>query len=65
VGQAAAGFLCVYQGGESGANTPINSNIFNPETGGGGTSRRGFAIFLTADGAGSPFIGGTWTVTGA
>jgi hypothetical protein len=66
-GQAAPGFLCVYQGFIQNANTPTNGNIFNPEVPGGpgGTGRFGFSIFLTSAAAGVTTVSGVYSVTGA
>ena len=62
-GHAGPGYLCVYQGYNDNANTPNAGNIFNPETGPSGTSVRGWAIYLSASGAGSWTIGGSYAVT--
>jgi hypothetical protein len=64
-GQAAAGFLCVYQGDEGNTTGPTTGNIFNPEDegGGAGSGRRGFAILIGASTAGLSGVGGSWAVT--
>jgi hypothetical protein len=64
MGQAATGYLCVYQGYVSNATTPVDGNIFNPaEAGGpGGASRYGFSIFLSSANAGLSNVSGTFTV---
>lgn len=64
-GQAAPGFLCVYADYvDSGFNTPVNGNIFNPETGFGGASRYGWAMFVQSNGSGFFYsIHGRYAVT--
>jgi hypothetical protein len=63
-GHADAGYLCVYQNSITGANTPDNSSIFNPENSGyGGTGKYGFAMRLAAPASGSYLVHGSWAVT--
>lgn len=62
-GQAAPGFLCVYQGILVNTGTPVDGSIFNPETPStAGASRFGFGIIMQG---GQVFgeAGGTFTVT--
>jgi hypothetical protein len=65
-GQAESGYLCVYQGFISAANTPNSGNIFNPEIAGGpgGTGKYGFSIFLSSSAAGTSTVSGVYSVTG-
>jgi hypothetical protein len=64
-GHAERGYLCVYEGDLSNANTPSNANIFNPEGEGGpsGTGTHGLGIFLRSKAAGLTFVGGSFAVT--
>jgi hypothetical protein len=64
-GQAAPGFLCVYQGFTQNAETPVDFNIFDPsaEFGPAGSSRYGFGIYLQSDVAGLSAVSGTFAVT--
>lgn len=63
-GRAERGYLCVYEGDISNANTPESGNIFNPEAEGSvGTGTHGWAIFLRSKAAGLTFVGGSFAVT--
>jgi hypothetical protein len=63
-GHADPGYLCVYQNSLTGANTPDNSSIFDPENSGyGGTGKYGFAFRLAAPATGSYLAHGSWAVT--
>lgn len=63
-GQAAAGYLCVYQNQLQSANQPDNSSIFSPENSGyQGTGKYGFALRLAYTSAGSYSGFGSWAVT--
>lgn len=59
-GQAAAGWLCVY---EVGGGSRRRATITASEDGGRGASTSGFAVSFTADGAGPSFSHGTWAYT--
>jgi hypothetical protein len=70
VGQAAAGYLCVYQG--TGATTnlvsnPTSNSIFNPENFVANTTSgaHGFAIAIESNAAGTFFTFGSYAVTAA
>jgi hypothetical protein len=64
-GQAANGFLCLYQVDINNAQVPDTSTIFNPEMPAGlpGAGRSGFAIGILTDTGGPTMIRGTYTVT--
>lgn len=64
-GQAAPGFLCVYQGYVDNAETPDSGRIFDPSTSDGpdGASRFGFAIYLQSKFSGQTTVSGTYSVT--
>lgn len=64
VGQAQAGFLCLYPGSSQINSSPrTSSNIFNPLTGGGGASRFGFGLFMQATAAGGSLTQGSYAMT--
>jgi collagen triple helix repeat protein len=65
VGQAERGYLCVYQKLTENAETPENSNIFNPDEGGkiAGAGVHGFEITLKSKAAGLTTVSGTFAVT--
>lgn len=63
-GQADPGYLCVYLGQATNADTPTSADIYNPEapeTQGAGAN--GFAITVTAGTAGEDSITGSFAVT--
>jgi hypothetical protein len=64
-GQAAPGFLCVYQAYVENAKTPGQLNIFNPSRleGLSGASRFGFGVYLEATGPGLSAVIGTFSVS--
>ena len=64
VGHADPGYLCVYETDNENANTPSNANILDPEAdGSAGAGRHGWAIYVTASGPNTWFIGGSYAVT--
>jgi hypothetical protein len=66
MGQAEAGFLCLYQGYIENGNTPLSGNIFDPESGEGlsdSAGSRGFEILLSAQSPGSVTVSGTFAGT--
>jgi Collagen triple helix repeat (20 copies) len=65
VGQAEAGYLCVYQKLLENAKTPESSSIFNADEGGklAGVGVHGFEITLSSEKAGLTTVSGTYAVT--
>jgi hypothetical protein len=58
--QANAGNLCIYEGAHLNRSGPT---IFNPATGGIGTTRWGAGLTISAPAAGRSYSYGTWAVT--
>jgi hypothetical protein len=66
VGQAAAGYLCVYVEGNIGATIPVTSSVYNPESNdfSQGSGRYGFGIYLAVAVPNADWlISGTYAVT--
>lgn len=58
---AAAGYLCLYEGGHADLGSV---NIVDPRNGGGGASPYGAGVWISSGGtAATAFVDGTWAVT--
>ena len=66
VGQAAPGFLCIYEAAGENIKTPSQVSVFDPDDPEGhaqSAGRSGFAMVLSSADEGNSFISGTFAVT--